>query len=80
MDELTPEALEEWLALPVTEFVLGVLRKGAEANEQSLRATLWSDGECNPEDLGRVKALLGLVEDIEQASSDDWNQWRDALQ
>lgn len=69
------EALAEWRANPVTQAVLEVLRKGAEWNKQRLQAVQWAQGTCDPEALGRCKAQIELVEDLEEATADEWNDW-----
>lgn len=73
--KLEPEALEEWRAHPVTQWLLAVLRKGASQNRKALEAQLWQDGQCNPEHLGRCKAQEELIDDIADGDVDDWNEW-----
>jgi hypothetical protein len=75
VQSLTPEALEEWKANPTTEFILSVLSKGAAVNRAALERTLWSDGKCDPEAMGRVKAQIELLEDLTDATVEEWNDW-----
>ena len=80
MQNLTPEALEEWKANPTTEFILGVLKKGSAVNRAALERTLWSDGKCDPELMGRVKAQIELLEDLTDATPEEWNDWNEHFQ
>lgn len=75
--KLTRDELDEWRSHPVTEWLLAVLRKGAAENKASLQSSLWETGSCNPETMGRVKAQGELIEDLEEATEDDWNEWAD---
>lgn len=71
---LSEEALAEWLESPVTMLVLGVLRKAAEHNRRNVEAVLWETGTCDPARLGKVKAQCEMIEDMEGATADDWNE------
>lgn len=72
---LTRDELDEWRSHPVTERLLEVLRKGTAANKAALQASLWAKGSCDPEALGRVKAAEELIEDLTEATCEDWNSW-----
>jgi len=72
---LSAEALAEWRGSPVTQFLLAVLSKGAAANSEALKDSLWRTGECDDEHRGRVKAQVELVEDLTEAEAEDWNDW-----
>lgn len=72
---LTRDELDEWRSHPVTEWLLAILRKGAASNRAALQSRLWADGNCDPEELGRVKAQTELIEDLTEATHDDWNGW-----
>ena len=73
--KLQPEALEEWRAHPVTEWLLSVLTKGAAMNRAALQAQLWDEGRCDPGALGRAKAQQELIDDLKEGTCDDWNSW-----
>jgi hypothetical protein len=73
--KLQPEALEEWREHPVTRFLLDVLRKGEAANKARLQALLWQSGACDPQTLGKAKAAEELIEDLTEATSEEWNDW-----
>lgn len=75
VNKLKAEALEEWRAHPVTEWLLAVMRQGAATNKAGLQASLWASGECDQQALGRVKAQEELIEDLTDGTSDDWNSW-----
>lgn len=76
-NKLTAEELEEWRSHPVTEKLLAILRKGTAANRRGLEAQLWASGSCSPEALGRVKASEELIEDLTDATNDEWEQWNE---
>jgi len=78
--QLTQEELEEWRSHPVTERLLAILSKGYASNKASLQAQLWSDGRCDPETMGRVKASEQLIEDLTEATHEDWNGWAKAFE
>ena len=69
------EALEEWREHPVTRQVLALLQEGADVNRAALASQLWLAGECDKEMLGRAKAQGELIEDLKEASADDFNGW-----
>ncbi len=79
-ERLTKDALDEWRSHPVTEWLLSVLRRGAELNRASLQARLWADGSCNPADLAKTKAQIELIEDLTETNEDEWNDWATALE
>ncbi len=76
-DALTADELEEWRSHPVTQKLLGILRKGAAANRNALQAQLWASGSCSPETMGRVKAAEELIEDLIEASAKEWEEWNE---
>ena len=78
--QLTQDELDEWRGHPVTEWLLAVLRKGYQANKASLQAQLWSEGQCDPGALGRTKAQAELIEDMTEATCEDWNEWAKAFE
>ena len=75
MQSLTPEALEEWRSNPTTEWVIAVLRKGAAANRKALERSLWDSGSCDEAALARVKCQIELIEDLTEATPEDFNDW-----
>ena len=73
--ELKQDDLDVWREHPVTRRLLAVLRAGSRSNSENLRAQLWAEGQCDRESLGRVKAAEDLIEDLEEATADEWNEW-----
>lgn len=59
----------------MTEWLLAVLRKGAESNRTALLGELWATGKCDPEALGRAKAQSELIEDLTETTCEEWNGW-----
>lgn len=74
-NKLIQDDLDAWREHPVTRRLLETLKAGSQANSEGLRMQLWAEGQCNPEALGRVKAQAELIEDLIEASADDWNEW-----
>jgi len=71
--------LEEWRANGLTEEIIGVLKKTAELHK-SLMQDAWFNGhEIDPEEKGKVKAMFSMVDDLENASADDWNKMKEAM-
>lgn len=79
-DNLTRDELDEWRTHPVTERLLEILRKGYQSNKASLQAQLWAEGGCDPATLGRVKAQEELLEDMTEATHEEWNDWAKAFE
>jgi len=76
-EKLTADALDEWRDHPVTQKLLGILRKGAASNRKNLQDQLWASGTCDPETMGRVKASEELVEDLIEAEAKEWEEWNE---
>lgn len=75
-EKLSQEALSEWRAHPVTGFVLSVLSKAAEAEKRATMQEAWARRAfASLEDIGRIEAALQLIEDIKEATAEDWNEW-----
>jgi hypothetical protein len=45
-----------------------------------LQAQLWAEGGCDPATLGRVKAQEELLEDLMEATHEEWNDWAKAFE
>lgn len=75
VNKLQREALDEWRENPTTEWLLSVLRKGYEANRRALEANLWAEGQCDREAMGRCKAQEELIDDLMNATDEDFNGW-----
>ncbi len=77
---LSAESLEEWRANPVTEWLLSVLSKGASSNKHALLSEAWDTGEIDPVRHGRVQAQNEIVEDLKEATADEWNEWAERFE
>lgn len=70
------EHFDEWLAHPVTEYVLKRVGALAEQNKQQWIARSWDQGVCSPSELTDLKARAEAAKDLselkwEDVSSDD---------
>lgn len=72
---MNSDALEEWRANQVTQAVLSLIEIGHEANANALKDQLWKDGSADPQMIGRAKAQGELLEDLREATAEDFHGW-----
>lgn len=65
------EAFEEWLAHPVTEFVLQRVGELAEQNKQKWIDRSWGQGICDPQELIDLKARAEAAHDLSTIRYED---------
>lgn len=65
------EAFEEWLAHPVTEFVLKAMANLAEANKTKWIEQSWDGGLCDPKSLADLKARYEIAKDLSEIKFED---------
>jgi hypothetical protein len=65
------EQFEEWLANPVTEWVLKRVGELAEKNKQQWIDESWGQGICNPSVLIDLKARAEAAKDLSEL------EWKD---
>lgn len=65
------EAFEEWLANPVTEHVLAVLKRTAEENRQQWLSESWGSGIADQSKLNVFKATAQAMEDLSSITYED---------
>lgn len=62
---------EEWLANPVTEFVLAKVRETAEANKALWLSKTWDSGIANQNELTEFKARYEAGKDLSELEWSD---------
>lgn len=65
------EAFEEWLAHPVTEHVMAVLRQRAEDNRQLWLAESWGTGIADQAQLNALRAIADAQDDLSKITYED---------
>ncbi len=65
------ESFDEWLAHPITEYVLKRVGELAEANKQKWISRSWDQGVCDPAELIDLKARAQAAKDLSELT------WRD---
>lgn len=65
------EMFEEWLAHPVTEYVLAKVRETAEANKAQWIASSWETGVASQQQLTELKARYEAGLDLSEI------EWKD---
>ena len=72
LDRLSDEALAEWRLHPVSQMVLSCLRAQLQAQRASATAAWWEGRPWPEADRLSVLRLEALVEDMFEASADDF--------
>ena len=65
------EHFEEWLAHPVTEYVLKRVGEMAEKNKQQWIDRSWGQGICDPQELIDMRARAEAAKDLSELEWSD---------
>ncbi len=65
------ESFDEWLAHPVTEYVLGRVGALAEQNKQKWIDRSWGQNVCDPLELIDLKARAEAAKDLSELKWED---------
>lgn len=65
------ESFDEWLAHPVTEYVLKRVGELAEQNKQKWIDRSWGQGVCDPSELIDLKARAESAKDLSELKYED---------
>jgi len=66
------DQFKDWLEHPVTEWVLELCQKHAEAMQAKWAALAWESGELNPQAFLEARVRADCYRDLAAGSFDDW--------